>query len=147
MSMKATWHLVVVLVFVPCLSRAQNEPVTIRLAGDEWFLKSLTDTGMIGGFERQTRIHVDVVFKKDATILSDLDRGARTGDAAYDIIVVRHRLVGALVEKAEVQPIDSLIADPSLRDPNFIPDQQLFTNSWKGLSTYRDHIYGYPFTR
>jgi maltose-binding protein MalE len=77
------------------VAHAQPQPVTLRLAGDEWFLKSLTKTKMISVFERQTGIHVDVVFKNDNAIMTDLDHSAGAAGPAYDIIVVRHRFLGA----------------------------------------------------
>ena len=140
MSIKTQSSLVLITLLFYSLAGAQSAPVALRLAGDEWFLKALTQTDATTAFERQTGIHVDVVFKNDRTIMADLDR-----DATYDIIVVRHRLLGALVEKGEVHPIDVFLSDPGLHDPTFIPDQQLFANWWKGLSAYEDHIYGYPY--
>ncbi len=124
---------------------AQNQPVTIRLAGDEWFLDSLTKTGMISRFEQQGNIRVEVLHKDDRTIANDLDRGAK-GDSGLDVVVMRHRWLGALVEKGQVRPIDSLLADPTLHDASFTPQEQLFPNWWRALSSYGDHIYGYPFT-
>jgi multiple sugar transport system substrate-binding protein len=61
-------------------------------------------------------------------------------------VVMRHRLLGALVQKGQVLPIDSLLADPTVHDAGFMPQQQLFPNWWRELSSYGDHIYGYPFT-
>jgi len=144
-SKACTLILVAFLPLVPMFGFAQ-ESVTIRLAGDEWFLDSLTKTQMIGGFEKQTGIHVEILHKNDRAIMSDLDRGAQSRDGLLDVIVVRHRLLGALVQKGQVLPIDSFLADPSLHDPSFVPQQQLFPNWWRELSSYGDHIYGYPFT-
>jgi multiple sugar transport system substrate-binding protein len=126
--------------------RAQNQPVTIRLAGDEWFLSSLTKTKLIEAFEKQTGIHVEVLYKNDRAIMSDLDRGSHDGNAELDLIVVRHRLLGALVQKGQVRPIDSLLADSTLHDASFVPQQQLFPNWWRELSSYKNNTYGYPFT-
>ena len=130
-----------------CAARAQDHPpVTLRLAGDEWFLKSLTETQFLPEFERKTSIHVDVIFKNDRSIMSDLDHALDTPSPAYDIIVIRHRLLGALIAKREVQPIDSFLADPTLHDAGFHPGQQIFQNWWTELSSYDGHYYGYPFT-
>ena len=137
--------LIVLLFFIPKFGFAQ-EPVTIRLAGDEWFLDSLTKTQMIAVFEKRTRIHVEVLHRNDRAIMSDLDRGAQSGDGLLDVIVVRHRLLGALVQKGQVLAIDSFLADPALHDASFMPQQQLFFNWWQGLGSYADHVYGYPFT-
>jgi len=125
---------------------AQQQSVTLRLAGDEWFLKSLTSTGLLSAFERQTGIHVEVIFKNDRNIMSDLDRTDNVGEAAYDIIVVRHRLLGALVAKREVQPIDSFLHDPGLHDAGFVPARDLFPHWWAELSSYGGRNYGFPFT-
>lgn len=146
MSIKAQRTLVLITLLFSCMARAQNQPITLRLAGDEWFLKALTRTGAISGFERQTGISVEIVFTNDQTIMADLDNGVKTGEAAYDMVVVRHRLLGALVKKGEVQPIDAFLTSPKLHDPTFAPDVQLFTNWWKGLSAYGGHVYGYPYT-
>jgi multiple sugar transport system substrate-binding protein len=124
---------------------AQGQAVTLRLAGDEWFLDSLTKALVIPVFEKQTGIHVEVLHKNDRTIMSDLDRGIQPGDDGLDVVVMRHRLLGALVQKGQVRPIDSYLADPSLHDPSFVPHEQLFPNWWQELSSYGNHIYGYPY--
>jgi multiple sugar transport system substrate-binding protein len=126
-------------------STAEN-PVTLRMAGDEWFLDSLTKSGMLAGFEQQSGIQVDVLHKNDRSIMSDLDRGSQPSDPGLDVVVMRHRWLGALVQKGEVQPIDSFLTDPSLHDARFMPQQQLFSNLWRELSSYGKATYGYPFT-
>jgi len=75
-------------------------------------LDSLTKTGLIADFEQHNGIPVEVLHKNDHTIMSDLDRGPTRGDT-LDVIVVRHRLLGALLQKGQVQPINSLLADSS----------------------------------
>jgi multiple sugar transport system substrate-binding protein len=59
---------------------------------------------------------------------------------------MRHRLLGALIQKRQVRPIDSLLTDTTVHDPSFQPPQQLFPNWWRELSWYGDKIYGYPYT-
>jgi multiple sugar transport system substrate-binding protein len=125
---------------------AQPTPVTLRVAGDEWFLKSFVNTGLLPEFEQKTGVQVDVMFRNDRTILNDLDRSRKTPASSYDIIVVRHRLLGSLVAKKEVQPIDSWLNDPGTHDPGFTPDRQLFPKWWRELSSYDGHYYGFPFT-
>lgn len=128
-------------------SRAQSEPTTIRVAGDEWFVRALTSTGLIESYERQSGIRVQVIFKNDRAIMGELDQQSNTvAGAPFDIIVVRHRLLGALIEKHQVQPIDSFLADDQLHDPAFHPEQQLYANWWQELSSYKGRTYGYPFT-
>src|SRR5437899_216427 len=131
--------LVLISVFLPP-GFAQSQPVTIRLAGDEWFLDSLTKTGMIAVFEKRSGVNVEVLHKNDRTIMSDLDRGPASADEALDLLVMRHRLLGALIQKGQVRPIDSLLADPTLHDSRFMPQQQLFPNWWRELSSYENHI-------
>ena len=121
-------------------------PITIRLAGDAWFLDSLTKTGMIAEFQQKTGIHVEVLHKNDHAVLSDLDHGPSSDEDTLDVIVVRHRLLGALVQKRQVREIDSFLADPATHDAGFVPREQLFTNWWLELSSYAGHTYGFPFT-
>lgn len=123
-----------------------SSPPALRIAGDGWFLKSLVNTGMIAGFERQTGIRVEVLDRSDATIASDLDRGPRPGEPAYDVVVLRHSLLGALIQKKEIRAIDGMMAAPSLRNQGFSPQQQLFPNWFEELSTFGNKVYGYPYT-
>jgi ABC-type glycerol-3-phosphate transport system substrate-binding protein len=137
------------LVVLLCLQTGCSkspQPVTIRLAGDDWFLKSLTKTGLIAGYEAKTGVRVEVLDRNDRKIMADLDLGTAAGNAGYDIVVMRHRLLGALIQKHQIQPIDSLLADSSVHDASFQPQQQLFPNWWRDLSWYGDKIYGYPYT-
>ena len=120
--------LVLVLLQVGC--NKPQPPPAIRLAGDEWFLKSLVKTGMIAAYEQKTGVHVEVLNRNDRTIMKDLDQGK----PGYDVLVMRHRLLGALIQKHQVQPIDPL------------PQLQLFPNWWRELSWYGDKVYGYPYT-
>jgi len=119
-------------------------PLIIRLAGDEWFLKSLVKTGMISAYEEKTGVRVEVLNRNDRTIMKDLDHDA--GDSKYDVLVMRHRLLGALIQKRQVKPVDSLLADSDVHDASFQPQEQLFPNWWRELSWYGDKIYGYPYT-
>jgi multiple sugar transport system substrate-binding protein len=120
--------LILVLLQVGC--NKPQPPLTIRLAGDEWFLKSLVKTGMIAAYEQKTGVHVEVLNRNDRTIMKDLDQGK----PGYDVVVMRHRLLGALIQKHQVQPIDPLA------------QLQLFPNWWRELSWYGDKVYGYPYT-
>jgi multiple sugar transport system substrate-binding protein len=134
--------LIMVLLQVGC-NKAQP-PLTVRLAGDEWFLKSLVKTGKIAAYEQKTGVHVEVLNRNDRTIMKDLDQNAAY--SGYDVVVMRHRLMGTLIQKHQVQSIDPLLADPAVHDASFQPQQQLFPNWWRELSWYGDKIYGYPYT-
>ena len=68
-------HPSLVLLQAGC-SRSPQPPLTIRLAGDEWFLKSLVKTGMIAAYEQKTGVRVEVLNRNDRTIMKDLDQGA-----------------------------------------------------------------------
>lgn len=125
---------------------AAAPPVTIRLAGDEWFLDSLAKTGMIAEFQQKTGIHVELLHENDRAILSDLDRGSSSDQGTLDVIAVRHRLLGTLVQKHQVREIDSLLADPATHDANFAPQKQLIAGWWRELSSYAGRTYGFPFT-
>jgi hypothetical protein len=101
-----TFTLIVLFVFLFLyLSCSRSQRVTIRLAGDEWFLDSLTTTGMIGVFEQQSGIHVKVLHKNDRAISAFLasvpvarekstipESGQMTGAAERRIFeIVSHR--------------------------------------------------------
>jgi multiple sugar transport system substrate-binding protein len=138
------FQLVILFVAVLLAAGCKNsaEPLTLRLAGDDWFLKSLVKTGMIAGYEQRTGVRVEVLNRNDRRIMNDLDRA----NSVYDLVVMRHRLLGELIQKHQVQPVDSFLADPSVHDASFQPSQQLFPNWWRELSWYGDRIYGYPYT-
>jgi len=82
--------LIPVLLQIGC---AKSKPVTLKLAGDEWFLNSLTKSGMIEVYEQKSGVRIEVLHKNDRTIMSDLDHGATAGNSGYDIVVMRHRPV------------------------------------------------------
>jgi multiple sugar transport system substrate-binding protein len=134
--------LIMVLLQVGC--NKPQPPLIVRLAGDEWFLKSLVKTGKIAAYEQKTGVHVEVLNRNDRTIMKDLDQNAAY--SGYDVVVMRHRLMGTLIQKHQVQSIDPLLADPAVHDASFQPQQQLFPNWWRELSWYGDKIYGYPYT-
>jgi multiple sugar transport system substrate-binding protein len=124
----------------------KNEPATVRIAGDKWFLATLDKAGVVSAFEQKTGKHVELVYKSDPSIMQSLDQGQKTGDSSYDLVVMRHQILGALIQKNEIQPIDLLMKETGVHNPDFNPEQQLFQNWWKELSTYGNHVYGYPFT-
>jgi len=116
------------------------------MSGDEWFLRSLIATGLIQPFEQQYGIAIRIRFENDRAIMAELDQQSPPDDARPDIIVVRHRLLGALVARHQLLPIDSFLADSTLNDPGFHPHQQLFFKWWNELSSYKGRMYGFPFT-
>ena len=142
-SFLAVMTLLPILVLNSC---KKSEPSTIHVAGDEWFLATLEKAGVVSAFEQKTGTHVVLTYENDRAIMKHLDQGAKAGGPVYDVVVMRHQLLGSLIQKNQILPIDSLMKDPVVHDPNFNPQQQLFPNWWKELSSYGDHIYGFPFT-
>ena len=97
---------------------------------------------MIADFERQNGVRVEVVYKNDRAIMADLD-GAKSG---LDVLVMRHRWLGALVAKRQVRAIDSFLPDPASHEAAFHPQAELFPKWWRELSSYNTQTYGFPFT-
>lgn len=124
----------------------KREPVTIHIAGDEWFLSPLEKTGVVSAFEQKTGIRVELLHESDQAIMKHLDQGLKAGEPGYDVVVMRHQLLGTLIQKNEIQPIDSLMKDSEVHNPDFKPEEQLFPKWWKELSSYQGHIYGFPYT-
>ncbi len=115
----------------------------IRFAGEKWFLNSLVKTNRIPEFERQTGIAVEIIYRDHQDVLEDLSRATSSG-GAYDLVLMRHRFLGSLVDRQLVQPIDSYVTDRALRA--FDPAQQLFEPWWREISCFNNHVYGYPYT-
>ena len=56
----------------------QSQTVTIRVAGDEWFMDSPTTCPVPPTFELETSVHVEVLHKSDRTILAVISIRARS---------------------------------------------------------------------
>ncbi len=71
--------------------------------------------------------------------MSDLDRSPRIGDAGLDVVVMRPPGGwGRWCKKGQIRAIDSFLADPTLQDASFQPQQHLFPVWWRELSSYGD---------
>ena len=128
-----------------CTRPTNNEKVTIRMIGEAYApLDALSK--IKNQFEQETGITVEVVQKDHQAVVSELDQELSSRQVTYDLILMPHRLLGKLVEKGHVQPIESFMNDPTLHDPNFKPEEQLFANWWHEISWYGGKVYGYPFT-
>lgn len=121
-----------------------ESPVTIRFAGEAWFLDPFVKTNSVPEFERKMGIHVELIRKNHEALLSEL--GENSNRTPYDLILMRHRFLGKLVAADLLQPIESLLADPTLHDSHFDPDHVLFDNLWRELSGWKTAVYGFPFT-
>jgi multiple sugar transport system substrate-binding protein len=136
--------LVVALLIFFALRRAP-QPVTIRMIGEAYApLDALAK--MKGGFEQKTGIHVEIIEKDHQAVVAELDQELSSRKVTYDLILMPHRLLGKLVEKGQVQPLEPFFRDPSLHDPTFDPEDQLFTTWWREIGWYKGKLYGFPFT-
>lgn len=118
--------------------------MTIRFAGEAWFLDPFVKTNRIPEFERKTGIHVELIRKNHEALLSELPESSNR--TPYDLILMRHRFLGKLVEAGLVQPIDPFLAGSTMQDSSFDPHRLLFGNLWRELSGWKSAIYGFPFT-
>jgi len=99
-----------------------------------------------GRFEAAADISVEIVKRDHAGVLSETRKAPAGSQAAYDLLIVPTRLIGALVDRGYVQPIDGFLNDSSLFDPRlFDPRTDVFPGWWSEVSWYRGHPYGYPF--
>ena len=99
---------------------ARTQPLTIRLAGDEWFLDSLTKTGLISEFEHKSGIRRRGSAQEDRAIMSDLDRGPSRGDT-LDVIVVGTACWASWFERNRYSRSIRFSPIPPWHDPAFIP--------------------------
>jgi multiple sugar transport system substrate-binding protein len=95
-------------------------------------------------YEGAAGISVEIVRRDHAGIIADLH--GKTAPATYDLLIVPSHMLGALVEKAYVQPIDVFLNDPSSYDPSlFDSEKDVLPSWWSEVSWYRGRPYGYPF--
>lgn len=94
-------------------------------------------------YEAATGVSVEIVRRDHTGVLADLrDVPAPT----YDLLIVPSRLLGELVERAYIQPIDVFLADASLYEPRlFDSTKDIYASWWSQLSWHEGHAYGYPF--
>lgn len=135
---------VLVVLWVGLLHRSKK-PVTIRMIGEAYApLDALAQ--IKSEFETKTGVHVEIVEKDHQAVVSELDQELSSGHSSYDLILMPHRMLGKLVAKGQVQPLDQFLNDPSLHDAAFQPDEQLFSRWWHEIGWYGGKLYGYPFT-
>ena len=95
-------------------------------------------------YEIAAGISVEIVRRDHAGIIADLQ--GKTAPATYDLLIVPSHMIGELVEKAYVQPIDVFLKDPSSYDPKlFDSEKDILPGWWSQVSWYRGRPYGYPF--
>jgi multiple sugar transport system substrate-binding protein len=139
-----------ILLAMICLSALRctppnSEKVSIRMIGEAYApLDALAK--IKGEFERETGISVEIVQKDHQAVVAELDQELSSRQVTYDMILMPHRLLGKLVEKGHVQPIESFMNDPALHNAEFKPEEQLFSRWWHEISWYGGKAYGYPFT-
>lgn len=119
--------------------------VTLRTIGES--LPPLEAMAKLTGkFKELTGIEIKIEMYEHSEAVSKvmLDLNSRRG--RYDFILQPHRELGRLVKNGHVVPIDGLMDNPALRDPEFDPQTQLYAGLWKEISWYEGKVYGFPFT-
>ena len=113
---------------------------SIRLIGEAYApLEALA--GMTGEFEAETGIAVEVVMKDHQSVVAELDQELRIREVTYDVLLMPHRLLGKMVEKGHVLPIDPLLLGDQ---GELVAD--LFQPWSDEVSSYGGTAYGRPFT-
>jgi multiple sugar transport system substrate-binding protein len=115
---------------------------TVRLIGEAYApLEALTK--LAGTFEKENNLKIEVSQKDHQSVVAELDQEMASGSVSYDLILMPHRLLGKLVEKNQVQPLDGLLTGPSsdLQAP-----ADAFLRNWKEISWYKGKAYGAPFS-
>lgn len=134
-----------VLLAVYVAVRQNPQPVTVRMIGEAYApLDALAK--MKGEFEQKTGIRVEIIQKDHQAVVAELDQELSSRKVTYDLILMPHRLLGKLVEKGHVQSLESYLKDATLHDPDFKPEDQLFSAWWREIGWYKDKLYGFPFT-
>jgi multiple sugar transport system substrate-binding protein len=141
----AAGTLMTLCLFLGVCRGPSQQNVSLRMIGEAYApLDALAKVK--GDFEKETGIKVEIVEKDHQAVVSELDQELSSRQVTYDLILMPHRLLGKLVEKGHVQPIDQYMSDPALHDANFKPEEQLFSDWWHEISWYGGKVYGYPFT-
>jgi multiple sugar transport system substrate-binding protein len=121
------------------------EGVTIRTIGEA--LPPLEAMAALKGqFEEETGIEVVIEMYEHSEAVNKvmLDLNSRRG--RYDFILQPHRELGRFVGKGHLESLEQYMDNPKLRDPGFMPEEQLYQGLWKEISWYEGRVYGFPFT-
>jgi multiple sugar transport system substrate-binding protein len=143
----------IALILVACSSQEPGHPnaAAPEIASVARRLRVLAeDSGSVTAFEKTkkayeaaTGVSVEIVRRDHVGVLTDL-RGVPA--QTYDLLIVPSRLLGELVERAYIQPIDVFLGDASSYEPRlFDSTKDIYPSWWSQLSWYQGRAYGYPF--
>ena len=100
-----TASLLLILVLIFLVARRGPQPVTIRMIGEAYApLDALAK--MKGEFEQKTGIRVEIIEKDHQAVVAELDQELSSRKVTYDLILMPHRLLGKLVEKGQLLPLE-----------------------------------------
>lgn len=137
--------LVVLILGYALWPTGKDSKPSIRLIGEAYApLDALAQ--LKGEFEAETGIQVDIVQKDHQSVVAELDQELATRNVTYDIVLMPHRLLGKLVEKQQVRPLDDLITDDSGTGKDLLVLNDAFSRWWKEVSWYKGKPYGAPFS-
>ena len=119
--------------------------VTLRTIGEA--LPPLEAMNKLKGeFEKRTGIEVVIEMYEHSEAVNKVMLDLNSQRGRYDFILQPHRELGRFVKNGHVVALDRFMGDAKLRDPSFMPEEQLYQGLWKEISWYEGKAYGFPFT-
>ena len=119
--------------------------VTLRTIGEA--LPPLEAMNKLKGeFEKRTGIEVVIEMYEHSEAVNKVMLDLNSQRGRYDFILQPHRELGRFVKNGHVVALDKFMDDAKLRDPSFMPEEQLYQGLWKEISWYEGKAYGFPFT-
>ncbi|MEX0696644.1 MAG: extracellular solute-binding protein [Dongiaceae bacterium] len=119
--------------------------VTLRTIGEA--LPPLEAMNKLKGeFEKRTGIEVIIEMYEHSEAVNKVMLDLNSKRGRYDFILQPHRELGRFVKNGHVVALDRFMGDAKLRDPSFMPEEQLYQGLWKEISWYEGKAYGFPFT-
>ncbi len=115
---------------------------TIRLIGEDYPPLQAIEK-LKPDFEKATGIKVEVERYEAEAVLQKIafDLNSKTG--RYDLIIQVYFDMGRLVTQKQLRPMADFLAHPTLHNPAFDPEKDLFP-LWKTMGWYEGKHYGYP---
>ncbi len=125
---------------------APYKGTTIRIIGEALApLESLNQQKKI--FEDQTGIKVIIEQQAFDQVIQKTTADFVGGTGIYDAILNPHVKFPFLVSNGWITPIDKMLSDPKLADPNFKLRQEVLSNDWLMAAMGQDNkLYGVPFS-
>lgn len=159
----------IVLLAVSCQKKAgevksdasvSSGPWTLKTAAEPWKGKTLRMIGealpplealakLVPQFEAETGVKVVIEQYGQAEVNEKTMADFVGGTKIFDLVLAPHRQLGQYVENGWLLPIDDLMNNPKLKDPNFelTGEKAAFLDEWywKEVSWYNGKGYGLPF--